>query len=144
MFNEDTFQQFKDLTVIFTSPNELTILVVSSVDFIPIVHSVETERELIDAHRRLHCIKGSYGSGYQNAKYARGTLVWDSREGEFSVKVLSSAASLTVVNRHQYWAQSGISMGLNNESGWAAQADKENMPNRTGSTQRAGLVYNTS
>lgn len=87
--------------------------------------------------------KGSYGSGYENAKYARGTLVWDSREGEFSVQVVSSAAGLAVVNRHQYWAQGGISMGLNNESGWAAQADKENMPNRTGNTERAGLVYNT-
>ncbi|ALS10022.1 hypothetical protein ABE82_26820 (plasmid) [Paenibacillus peoriae] len=87
--------------------------------------------------------KGSYGSGYENAKYARGTLVWDSREGEFSVQVVSSAASLAVVNRHQYWAQGGISMGLNNESGWAAQADKEHMPNRTGNTERAGLVYNT-
>lgn len=88
--------------------------------------------------------QGSYGSGYENVKYARGTLVWDSREGEFSVQVVSSAANLAVVNRHQYWAQGGISMGLNNESGWAAQADKENMPNRTGSVQRAGLVYNTS
>ncbi|MGG1615570.1 hypothetical protein ACIFQM_08225 [Paenibacillus sp. NRS-1782] len=88
--------------------------------------------------------KGAYGSGYENAKYARGTLVWDSREGEFSVQVVSSAASLAVVSRNQYWAQGGISMGLNNESGWAAQADKENMPNRTGSTERAGLVYNNA
>lgn len=32
-----------------------------------------------------------------------------------------------------------LKKGLNNESGWAAQADKENMPNRTDSAQRAGL-----
>ncbi|RPE03292.1 hypothetical protein EG487_14725 [Paenibacillus polymyxa] len=31
--------------------------------------------------------QGSYSSDYENAKYARGTLVWDSREGEFSVQV---------------------------------------------------------
>lgn len=32
------------------------MLVASSVSFIPIVHSEDTERELAYAHRRLHCI----------------------------------------------------------------------------------------
>lgn len=88
--------------------------------------------------------KSSYGAGYENVKYARGTLVWDSREGEFSVQVVSSAANLAVLSRNQYWAQGGISMGLNNDSGWVTQADKENMPNRTGNAERAGLVYNNT
>ncbi|MBB6465849.1 hypothetical protein HNQ96_001707 [Aminobacter lissarensis] len=39
-----------------TSPATLRTLVASSVPFIPIVHSNEAERELGDAHRRLHCV----------------------------------------------------------------------------------------
>lgn len=88
--------------------------------------------------------KGEYGSGYKNEKYARGTMVWDSREQQFSVQVVSSAAELNVVSRNQYWAQGGISMTLNNDSTWASVADAQGMPNRTGSAMRAGLVYNTS
>ncbi|RIV26129.1 addiction module antidote protein, HigA family [Alicyclobacillaceae bacterium I2511] len=56
LFNEEELRQFKDVTAVFTSPETLRTLVASSVPFIPIVHSVEAERELIDAYRRLHCI----------------------------------------------------------------------------------------
>ncbi|QSF46214.1 hypothetical protein [Paenibacillus tianjinensis] len=88
--------------------------------------------------------KDDYGSGYQNAGYARGTLVWDSREQQFSVQIVSSAASLNVISRYQYWAQGGISMTLGNDSTWASIADQQNMPNRTGNAMRAGLVYNNT
>lgn len=56
LFNESELQQFKDLAAIFTSPNELRTLVASSISFIPIVYLEEVERELGDAHRRIHCI----------------------------------------------------------------------------------------
>lgn len=56
MFNEGDVRQFKDLTAIFTSPDELKKLVASSVKFIPIVTSEDAERELLDAHKRLKYI----------------------------------------------------------------------------------------
>ena len=56
LFNEKELRHFKDLTAVFSSPDELRTLVSSYVPFIPIVHSKETERELSDAYRRIHCI----------------------------------------------------------------------------------------
>lgn len=56
LFEETELQQFKDLAAVFTSPESLRTLIASSVPFIPIVHSESAERELLDAHRRLHCI----------------------------------------------------------------------------------------
>ncbi|MGZ9583812.1 hypothetical protein [Paenibacillus marinisediminis] len=56
LFDDMELCQFKDLTAVFTSPNVLRSLVTSLVQFIPIVYSEDVERELIDAHRRLHCI----------------------------------------------------------------------------------------
>jgi hypothetical protein len=56
LFNEEELRKFKDLTAVFTSPATLRSLITSSVPFIPIVYSEDVERELIDAHRRLHCI----------------------------------------------------------------------------------------
>ncbi len=56
LFDDEELGQFKDLAAVFTSPPTLRALVASSVPFIPIVHSEDVERELIDAHLRLHCI----------------------------------------------------------------------------------------
>ncbi len=56
LFDNEDFHQFKDRAAVFTSPETLKTLVASSVSFIPIVHSSDTERALGDAHRRLHCI----------------------------------------------------------------------------------------
>ena len=56
LFDDEGLRQFKDLAAVFTSPEALRMLIASSVPFIPIVHSEDTERELADAHRRLHCI----------------------------------------------------------------------------------------
>jgi addiction module HigA family antidote len=56
MLDDEELHNFKDLAAVFTSPERLRTLVVSSVPFIPIVHSQDAERELADAHRRLHCI----------------------------------------------------------------------------------------
>ena len=56
LFDDAELRQSKDLAAIFTSPATLRMLLVSSVPFIPIVHSEDAERELADAHRRLHCV----------------------------------------------------------------------------------------
>ncbi len=56
LFDDEGLRQYKDLAVVFTSPVTLRTLVASSIPFIPIVHSEDAERELSDAHRRLHCI----------------------------------------------------------------------------------------
>jgi addiction module HigA family antidote len=56
LFDDNVLGQFKDLAAVFTSPATLRTLITSSVPFIPIVHSEDAERELVDAHRRLHCI----------------------------------------------------------------------------------------
>jgi hypothetical protein len=56
MFDDPELRQSKDLAAVFTSPARLKTLIASAVPFIPIVHSGDAERELADAHRRLHCI----------------------------------------------------------------------------------------
>jgi addiction module HigA family antidote len=56
LFDDEELSQFQDLAAVFTSPQTLRTLIASSVPFIPIVHSEGAERELVDAHRRLHCI----------------------------------------------------------------------------------------
>lgn len=56
LFDDEELSHFKDLAAIFTSPSALRTLLASSVPFVPIVHSVDVERELADAHKRLHCI----------------------------------------------------------------------------------------
>ncbi len=56
LFDNKDLRQYKDRAAVFTSPEPLKTLVASSENFIPIVHSHDTERELGDAHRRLHCI----------------------------------------------------------------------------------------
>lgn len=56
LFDDTEFNQFKDQAAVFTSPEALRTLIASSVPFIPIVCSEDAERELVDAHSRLHCI----------------------------------------------------------------------------------------
>ncbi|MEJ8302303.1 hypothetical protein [Saccharibacillus sacchari] len=86
--------------------------------------------------------RGDYGSGWFNAKYARGTLVWDGAAERFSVQVISSADELQVSDRHAYFAQGGVSLNLANEQDWAAQSVRENLPFAEDQRMRSGLVYN--
>jgi exopolysaccharide biosynthesis protein len=88
-------------------------------------------------------VADGYGSGWFNEKYKRGTLVWDKSASKYSVQVVSSASDIQVTSRISYWAQGGISMGLQNESGWYDQASAEGMPNIDGKTTRTALVYNS-
>jgi len=56
LFDGDEMQSFRDRAAVFFAAATLKTLVASSVPFIPIVYSADVERELVDAHRRTHCI----------------------------------------------------------------------------------------
>lgn len=86
-------------------------------------------------------------NGTSNAGKTRGTLIWDASEKKFICKALSdkTAVEKLVSSTTNYWAQGGISMSLaSTESAWKTTASNESMPNRDGSTYRAGIVYNSS
>lgn len=85
-----------------------------------------------------------YGSGWFNAKYKRGTLVWDGAAGAFSVQVAASGDDLAVSDRGNYWAQGGISMNLQREELWAAAAAAEHLSYESERRLRSGLVYDQS
>ncbi|MBM7565206.1 hypothetical protein [Paenibacillus sacheonensis] len=82
-----------------------------------------------------------YGAGDLNAKYARGTLVWDEAAGKLSVQTVSSASDLRVTDRSHYWAQGGISMSLGRDDKWLAQAEAEQAPNIEDKRLRSAAVY---
>ncbi|MGG3453689.1 hypothetical protein [Paenibacillus rhizolycopersici] len=84
---------------------------------------------------------GAYGSGWYNAKYARGTLVWDGATGGFSVQVASAADELIVKDRAKYFAQGGVSMKLQDDAGWRAAVESEHLPNPDENRLRSGLAY---
>ena len=83
----------------------------------------------------------SYGSGYENMKYKRGTLVWDAASDSLSVQVAGSASELQVTDAGRFWAQGGISMSLGDEEGWRTQAAAENAPFPDDLRLRSGAVY---
>ncbi|SFB09340.1 hypothetical protein SAMN05216312_103462 [Cohnella sp. OV330] len=84
---------------------------------------------------------GGFGSGAENVKYARGTLVWDRKSERLSVQVASKAGELDVTDPAQYWAQGGISMGLGREATWHDQAVAEHAPFMDEPRLRSGAVY---
>lgn len=87
--------------------------------------------------------RGDYGSGWFNAKYARGTLVWDGAAKKFSVQVVSSADELQVIDRGDYFAQGGVSLKLADDAGWENQSVRdEHLPFAEDQRMRSGLVYN--
>ncbi|AIQ46412.1 hypothetical protein R70723_11400 [Paenibacillus sp. FSL R7-0273] len=87
--------------------------------------------------------KGAYGSGWFNAKYARGTMVWDGAAGRLSVQTVSSGDELEVTDRSRYWAQGGISMNLQHEELWKAASQAEHLPFADEQRMRSGLVYDS-
>lgn len=87
---------------------------------------------------------GAYGSGWFNAKYARGTLVWDEAAGHFSVQVVSAADELEVANRSRYFAQGGVSMNLPDDAGWRAAVEAEHLPFPDENRLRSGLAYDAA
>ncbi|BBI35810.1 hypothetical protein [Cohnella abietis] len=87
--------------------------------------------------------KGSYGTGAVNAKYARGTLVWDESLDVLSVQVVSKPSDLAVTDRSRYWAQGGISMSLDRDADWLEQAMAEQVPLPNDYCLRSAAVYDT-
>ncbi|WP_238162633.1 phosphodiester glycosidase family protein [Cohnella sp. AR92] len=87
---------------------------------------------------------GEYGSGEENMKYARGTLVWDGATGSLSVQVVRRQTELAVTDRANYWAQGGISMGLDLGDAWLAEMTAENAPYWDEPRLRSAIVYDRS
>ncbi|MEW6422266.1 phosphodiester glycosidase family protein [Deinococcus sp. DB0503] len=88
---------------------------------------------------------GTYGSGWANVNYARGTVFYDGVSRALGVRVVSNADQISVTNRSNYWAQGGVSMSLQDETNWRNIAvTQQNLPNPDGVIQRAGLVYSSS
>lgn len=88
----------------------------------------------------------TYGVGWFNEKYARGTMVYDGGRNTFSVPVVSSAGEISVLDRNNYWGQGGVSMNLNDDANWFNIATQQNLPahSLTATSRRAALVYGGS
>ncbi|SES99790.1 phosphodiester glycosidase family protein [Paenibacillus sp. NFR01] len=86
-------------------------------------------------------VRGAYGSGWFNAKYARGTLIYDGAAGMLSVQKAAAADELNVTDRGHYWAQGGVSMNVQQEELWAAEAEAEHLPFADEARLRSGMVY---
>lgn len=86
----------------------------------------------------------AYGSGWFNAKYPRGTLVWDGVSRVLSVQTVSSADELAVIDRSHYWAQGGISMNLQQEELWEAAAAEQHLPLADEKRMRSGMIFDDS
>lgn len=92
--------------------------------------------------------KSIAANGHANAKYARGTLIWDNKAKKFYCKQLQTQAQVEalVSDKANYWAQGGISLALGkSESDWLKMIgpNGETIPGY-GSAERAGLVYNNT
>ncbi|GMK48241.1 hypothetical protein PghCCS26_53710 [Paenibacillus glycanilyticus] len=83
-----------------------------------------------------------YGSGAENVKYARGTLVWDGASDKLSVQVVRQAADLKVMDHTRFWAQGGISMSLGQDQNWLEQIEAEQAPYPDDARLRSAAVYN--
>lgn len=82
-----------------------------------------------------------YGSGAENVKYARGTLVWDGASDKLSVQVVRQAADLKVMDHTRFWAQGGISMSLGQDLNWHEQIEAEQAPYPDDERLRSAAVY---
>jgi hypothetical protein len=81
--------------------------------------------------------------GWFNAKYNRGTIIFDKMMATYEIPIISSADQIVdhVVDKYASWAQGGISMSLQNDQYWQQIAVAQHMPNMTGLTTRTGMVY---
>ncbi|WP_082197954.1 hypothetical protein [Bacillus sp. FJAT-26390] len=87
---------------------------------------------------------GNFGTGNENVKYARGTLVWDGASDALSVQVARHASELRVKDHTRFWAQGGISMSLGNDDEWIQQTIKENAPFPDDNRLRSAAVYDNA
>lgn len=84
---------------------------------------------------------GNFGTGNENVKYERGTLVWDGASDALSVQVVSHASELKVKDHTRFWAQGGISMSLGLDDQWVQQTLKEHAPFPDDDRLRSAAVY---
>ncbi|WP_258171010.1 phosphodiester glycosidase family protein [Paenibacillus sp. R14(2021)] len=89
----------------------------------------------------VNAAPGVYGAGDHNAKYTRGTLVWDGAADKLSVQTVGQADELKVADRAHFWAQGGISMSLDRDDLWQQRVTEEHAPNADDSRLRSGAVY---
>ena len=86
-----------------------------------------------------------YGSGWFNAKYARGTIVYDRVSKKINVQRAASVDDLQMTDETKFWAQGGISMNLRDDSNWYNIAVKEEaLPYPDENRLRSGMAYNSS
>ncbi|MGO4344442.1 hypothetical protein AB4Z45_02970 [Paenibacillus sp. MCAF9] len=97
---------------------------------IGVVNSIPVNKEI-----------GNFGTGSENVKYARGTLVWDGASDSLSVQVASQASEIKVKDHTRFWAQGGISMSLGDDAHWTQQSVKENAPFPDDNRLRSAAVY---
>lgn len=84
---------------------------------------------------------GNFGTGGENVKYARGTLVWDGASDSLSVQVASLASELKVKDHTRFWAQGGISMSLGDDDRFLAQTVEEHAPFPDDERLRSAAAY---
>ncbi len=56
LFDDEKLRNFKDIAAVFTSPENLRKILISSIPLIPIVHTEETEQELAIANRMRYIV----------------------------------------------------------------------------------------
>ncbi|MGK9250261.1 hypothetical protein [Paenibacillus humicus] len=85
----------------------------------------------------------TYGSG-GTQDVERGTLVWNDSTRAYFIQQTKKGdqSTLWVGWNDKYWAQGGISMSLQDDSGWYDKANNEGQPDIDGSWYRSGLLYN--
>jgi hypothetical protein len=82
-----------------------------------------------------------FGSGWFNAKYPRGTLVYDQISNIFTVQIVNNVDEIKVTDRTRYWAQGGVSMNLSDPLNWENMMNVEALPYPNDSRLRSGMVY---
>lgn len=83
-----------------------------------------------------------YGSGWFNAKYARGTIVYDRVAKTLDVQRAASVDDLNMTDSTKFWAQGGVSMNLNDESKWYnAAVIEEGLPAPDDQRLRSAMAY---
>jgi hypothetical protein len=83
-----------------------------------------------------------FGSGWFNIKYKRGTLVYDRVAAMLSVQQAASVEELRVTDKTAFWAQGGVSMSLQDDTGWREIAlEEEAMPFPDDQRLRSAMAF---
>lgn len=87
----------------------------------------------------------SYGSGWNNVKYARGTIVYDRVTRKLDVQRAASVDDLQMTDTMKFWAQGGVSMNVSDDSIWYNEAvNVERLPSPDDERLRSAMAYDNS